>query len=40
MTETPASTVPELPAAGPLSQWLTSQGFDHGVLPPDHLGGA
>ena len=38
MTETPASTVPELPAAGPLSQWLTSQGFDHGVLPPDHLG--
>jgi len=26
------------PAAGPVSQWLSSQGFDHQVLPPDHLG--
>jgi NAD(P)H-quinone oxidoreductase subunit J len=25
-------------AAGPVSQWLTSQGFDHDLLPPDHLG--
>jgi NAD(P)H-quinone oxidoreductase subunit J len=24
--------------AGPVSQWLTSQGFDHAVLPADHLG--
>lgn len=26
------------PAAGAVSQWLTSQGFDHQVLPTDHLG--
>jgi NAD(P)H-quinone oxidoreductase subunit J len=26
------------PAAGPVSQWLSSQGFDHQVMPPDHLG--
>lgn len=26
------------PAPGPVSSWLTQQGFDHGVLPPDHLG--
>jgi NAD(P)H-quinone oxidoreductase subunit J len=26
------------PAAGPVSQWLSSQGFDHQVLPADHLG--
>ena len=38
MTETPVSNVPDLPQAGPLSQWLDSQGFDHTVLPPDHLG--
>jgi NAD(P)H-quinone oxidoreductase subunit J len=25
-------------AAGPVSQWLSSQGFDHEQLPPDHLG--
>jgi NAD(P)H-quinone oxidoreductase subunit J len=24
--------------AGPVSQWLTSQGFDHQLLPADHLG--
>jgi NAD(P)H-quinone oxidoreductase subunit J len=23
---------------GPVSQWLSSQGFDHEVLPADHLG--
>lgn len=26
------------PAAGAVSQWLTSQGFDHQVLATDHLG--
>lgn len=26
------------PAAGPVSQWLSSQGFEHQVLPADHLG--
>ena len=26
------------PAPGPVSTWLSQQGFDHGVLPPDHLG--
>jgi NAD(P)H-quinone oxidoreductase subunit J len=26
------------PSAGPLSSWLTSQGFEHQVLPSDHLG--
>lgn len=24
--------------AGPVSQWLTAQGFEHELLPPDHLG--
>ena len=31
----PALTTPQ---AGPVSQWLRSQGFDHEVLEPDHLG--
>ena len=26
------------PAVGPVSQWLTQQGFDHDVLEPDHVG--
>lgn len=26
------------PSPGPLSAWLTSQGFEHQVLPSDHLG--
>jgi NAD(P)H-quinone oxidoreductase subunit J len=26
------------PAPGPVSTWLREQGFDHGTLPPDHLG--
>ena len=41
MSETPTSPkqdLPEAPQAGPLSQWLTSQGFDHHVLGNDHLG--
>ena len=31
----PALTTPQ---AGPVSQWLRSQGFDHELLEPDHLG--
>ena len=23
---------------GPVSQWLNTQGFDHDVLEPDHVG--
>ena len=41
MSETPTSPkqdLPEAPQAGPLSKWLTSQGFDHQVLDNDHLG--
>ena len=26
------------PPVGPVSQWLTQQGFDHDVLEPDHVG--
>lgn len=26
------------PAVGPVSQWLTQQGFDHDVLEQDHVG--
>ena len=33
--DTAAVTAPQ---AGPVSQWLTSQGFDHQLLEPDHLG--
>ncbi|MBM5801069.1 MAG: NAD(P)H-quinone oxidoreductase subunit J, partial [Cyanobacteria bacterium K_DeepCast_35m_m2_023] len=32
---TPAAVTP---AAGPISQWLKTQGFDHDVLLADHLG--
>ncbi|MEB3234863.1 MAG: NAD(P)H-quinone oxidoreductase subunit J [Cyanobacteriota bacterium] len=35
--EAPAAKPVALPA-GPVSQWLKSQGFDHQVLPADHLG--
>jgi NAD(P)H-quinone oxidoreductase subunit J len=35
--ETPAST-PNLAPAGAVSQWLSSQGFEHEVLEADHLG--
>jgi len=34
----PASTEAVVIAAGPVSQWLTDQGFEHQVLPADHLG--
>lgn len=33
----PSESKPAL-VAGPVSRWLTSQGFEHQVLPPDHLG--
>ncbi len=32
---TPAVTAPQ---PGPVSQWLRSQGFEHDLLEPDHLG--
>ncbi|MEO1002301.1 MAG: NAD(P)H-quinone oxidoreductase subunit J [Cyanobacteria bacterium J06638_7] len=37
---TPATEPETKPAtsAGVVSRWLSSQGFDHQVLPPDHLG--
>ena len=28
----------ELVEAGPISTWLTEQGFDHEIMEPDHLG--
>jgi NAD(P)H-quinone oxidoreductase subunit J len=37
----PAGSKPatqDSPAAGSVSRWLTSQGFEHQVLPADHLG--
>ncbi len=34
-SSTPAITTP---VAGPISQWLSSQGFEHAVLEADHLG--
>ena len=30
--------VTTLPQPGPISNWLTQEGFDHNVLPNDHLG--
>ena len=46
MSETPASnkqaaeetTAVVAPQVGPVSQWLTQQGFDHAVLEADHVG--
>ena len=47
MSETPNSSaqnaadesqLPVAPQRGPVSQWLQQQGFDHELLPPDHLG--
>ena len=41
---TPAQTsaedtqLPAAPERGPVSQWLQQQGFDHELLPADHLG--
>jgi len=36
-TAAPAVTV-TAPQPGPVSQWLSGQGFEHAVLEPDHLG--
>ena len=43
MTETPANKATEesalqAPQPGPVSTWLTSQGFDHTLLAADHVG--
>ena len=47
MSETPANTpapaedttaVVAASQPGPVSQWLSQQGFDHAVLDPDHIG--
>ena len=46
MSETPANTPASneetaavvAPQAGPVSQWLQQQGFEHEVLEPDHEG--
>ena len=44
MSETPQNSASEetavvaAPAAGPVSQWLNEQGFEHEPLTPDHLG--
>ena len=46
MSETPeskakaaeASSAVVAPPVGPVSQWLSQQGFDHDVLEPDHVG--
>jgi NAD(P)H-quinone oxidoreductase subunit J len=35
--QTGGETIAPIPT-GPVSQWLTSQGFDHEQLPADHLG--
>ena len=37
-TESTLAATPSGPASGPLSAWLSSEGFDHEVLEPDHLG--
>ena len=34
-TAQPTLTAPE---PGPVSRWLSSQGFEHDLLEPDHLG--
>ncbi|HGY5535916.1 MAG: NAD(P)H-quinone oxidoreductase subunit J [Prochlorococcus sp.] len=39
MTETPSQPlVPAGPEPGPVSRWLSQQGFEHKLLDPDHLG--
>ncbi len=47
MTETPKTSasqpteenqLPAAPERGPVSGWLLQQGFDHEVLPADHIG--
>jgi NAD(P)H-quinone oxidoreductase subunit J len=38
MPEEAAAVIPTAPAPGPVSIWLSQQGFEHAVLPADHLG--
>ncbi len=38
MPDDTAAVTATSPVPGPLSTWLSQQGFDHAVLPPDHLG--
>jgi NAD(P)H-quinone oxidoreductase subunit J len=38
MAEANSAAPVTAPAPGPVSNWLSQQGFDHAVLPPDHLG--
>ena len=38
MAEANSAAPVAAPAPGPVSNWLSQQGFDHAVLPPDHLG--
>jgi NAD(P)H-quinone oxidoreductase subunit J len=38
MSEETPSPAPNLAPAGAVSQWLSSQGFEHEVLEADHLG--
>ena len=38
MAEANSAAPVTTPAPGPVSNWLSQQGFDHAVLPPDHLG--
>ena len=37
-TTKPAATAVTAPQPGPVSQWLSGQGFEHDLLEPDHLG--
>ena len=38
MPEPSAAVTPAAPAPGPVSTWLSQQGFEHQVLEADHLG--
>ena len=38
MPEEAAAVTVTAPAPGPVSTWLSKEGFDHAVLPADHLG--
>jgi NAD(P)H-quinone oxidoreductase subunit J len=38
MPEDTAQSTLTAPESGPVSTWLTSQGFEHELLEPDHLG--
>ena len=38
MPEDTAQTTLTAPEPGPVSRWLSSQGFEHELLEPDHLG--